>query len=161
AAGAFHALGKAYFSQGKQKQAARYLIQSLQAVDTALNEDEGELTSLYNQLLATLEGRSNEALAAINTRFINLLGGKEWKQRISETRRQLEDTLRDQGEQGVVDILVASQGDRLTESVSLIDKYMRQGLYTLAIDEAHRAVEFSPFYLPVHVRMAEIMMKEG
>jgi tetratricopeptide (TPR) repeat protein len=161
AAGAYHALGKAYFEQGKQKQAARYLIQSLQTVDTALNEDEGELTSLYDQLLTTMEGRSNEAMAAINTRFINLLGGKEWKQRIGETRRQLEDTLRDQGEQGVVDILVASQGDKLTESVSLIDKYMRQGLYTLAIDEAHRAVEFSPFYLPVHVRMAEIMMKEG
>jgi tetratricopeptide (TPR) repeat protein len=161
AAGAYHALGKAYFDQGKQKQASRYLIQSLQTVDTALNEDEGELTSLYDQLLTALDGRSNEALDAINTRFINLLGGKEWKQRIGETRRQLEDTLRDQGEQGVVDILVASRGDKLTESVSLIDKYMRQGLLTLAIDEAHRAVEFSPFYLPVHVRMAEIMMKEG
>jgi tetratricopeptide (TPR) repeat protein len=111
--------------------------------------------------LTTLEGRSNEALTAINTRFVNLLSGKEWKQRIGDTRRQLEDTLRDQGEQGVVDILVATQGDKLTESVSLIDKYMRQGLLTLAIDEAHRAVEFSPFYLPVHVRMAEIMMKEG
>jgi tetratricopeptide (TPR) repeat protein len=161
AAGAFHALGKAYFEQGKQKQASRYLIQSLQAVDTALNEDEGDLSNLYEQLLTTLEGRSNEALTAINTRFVNLLSGKEWKQRIGDTRRQLEDTLRDQGEQGVVDILVASQGDKLTESVSMIDKYMRQGLLTLAIDEAHRAVEFSPFYLPVHVRMAEIMMKEG
>ena len=161
APGAYHALGKAYFEQGKQKQASRYLIQSLQAVDTALNEDEGDLSSLYDQLLTTLDGRSNEALTAINTRFVNLLSGKEWKQRIGDTRRQLEDTLRDQGEQGVVDILVASQGDKLTESVSLIDKYMRQGLLILAIDEAHRAVEFSPFYLPVHVRMAEIMMKEG
>jgi tetratricopeptide (TPR) repeat protein len=161
AAGAYHGLGKAYFEQGKQKQASRYLIQSLQAVDTALNEDEGDLSTLYDQLLTALEGRSNEALTAINTRFVNLLSGKEWKQRIGDTRRQLEDTLRDQGEQGVVDILVASQGDKLTESVSLIDKYMRQGLLILAIDEAHRAVEFSPFYLPVHVRMAEIMMKEG
>ncbi|MBA3871637.1 MAG: tetratricopeptide repeat protein, partial [Anaerolineae bacterium] len=44
---------------------------------------------------------------------------------------------------------------------SRIDRYTRQGLYTLAMDEAHRAVEFSAFYLPVHVRMAEIMMKEG
>jgi tetratricopeptide (TPR) repeat protein len=29
------------------------------------------------------------------------------------------------------------------------------------MDEAHHAVEFSPFYLPVHERMAEIMMREG
>jgi tetratricopeptide (TPR) repeat protein len=38
---------------------------------------------------------------------------------------------------------------------------MRQGLMTLAMDESHRAVEYSPNYLPVHVRMAEIMMREG
>jgi tetratricopeptide (TPR) repeat protein len=164
AAGAFHALGKAYYDTGKHKQASRYLIQSLQTVDTSLamdNEDIDDLNSLYEQLLTALEGRTNEALSAINNRFLSLLGGKEWKQRISETRRQLEDTLRDQGEQGVVDILVASQGSELTESVSRIDKFMRQGLFILAMDEAHRAVEYSPFYLPVHVRMAEIMMREG
>lgn len=163
-AGAFHALGKAYHETGKHKQALRYLIQSLQAVDTALamdSEDIDDLNTVYEQLMSALEGRSNEALSTINSRFINLLGGKEWKQRIGETRRQLEDTIRDQGEQGVVDILVASQGTELTEAVGLIDKYLRQGLFTLAIDEAHRAVEFSPFYLPVHVRMAEIMMREG
>lgn len=162
-AGALHALGKAYFSVGKQKQAAKYLLQSLQAVDAALADDEDldDMTTLYERLMNTLEGRSNEALAQINNRFIGLLGGKDWKQRIGETRRQLEDTLRDQGEEGVVDILTASRSDELTDAVGRIDKYMRQGLYTLAMDEAHRAVEFSPFYLPVHVRMAEIMMKEG
>jgi tetratricopeptide (TPR) repeat protein len=163
-AGAFHALGKAYFGQGKHKQASRYLIQSLQAVDTSLAADGREieeLTTVYEQLLTALEGRSEEAMSTINSRFINLLGGKEWKQRITETRRQLEETMRDEGEQGVVDILVAARSDELTESVSLIDRHIRQGLLTLAMDEAHRAVEFSPFYLPVHIRMAEIMMREG
>jgi tetratricopeptide (TPR) repeat protein len=162
-AGALHALGKAYFSVGKQKQAAKYLLQSLQSVDAALadNDDLDDMATLYERLMTTLEGRSNEALAQINSRFIGLLGGKDWKQRIGETRRQLEDTLRDQGEEGVVDILTATRSDELTDAVGRIDKYLRQGLYTLAMDEAHRAVEFSPFYLPVHVRMAEIMMKEG
>jgi tetratricopeptide (TPR) repeat protein len=34
-------------------------------------------------------------------------------------------------------------------------------MYVLAMDEAHHAIELSPAYLPVHIRMAEIMMKEG
>ncbi|HLV33728.1 MAG TPA: tetratricopeptide repeat protein, partial [Spirillospora sp.] len=51
--------------------------------------------------------------------------------------------------------------DRLTQSVSQIDRYLRQGLLTLAMDEAHYAIEYAPNYLPVHVRMAEIMMREG
>ncbi len=163
-AGAYHALGQSHVKLGKQKQAARYLIQSLQLVDTALatNVDEvEELTQLYDQLIITLEGRTDEAMASINNRFTNLLQGKDWKQRIAETRRQLQEAMRTSGEQGVVDILVTNNSDRLTGSVSLIDRYLRQGLLTLAMDEAHRAVELTPFYLPIHVRMAEIMMREG
>ncbi|MCA9914927.1 MAG: hypothetical protein KC496_16350, partial [Anaerolineae bacterium] len=77
------------------------------------------------------------------------------------TRRHLDETMRDEGGQGVVDFLVARGSDDLAEIVSSIDRYIRQGFYTLAMEEAHRAVEKSPYYLPVHVRMAEVMMKEG
>lgn len=163
-AGALHALGKAYYALGKHKQASRYLIQSLQAVDTVLTvemDDPEDLATLYERLLMALDGRSEEAMATINSRFVSLLEGKDWKQRVAETRRQLEETLRDEGEQGIVDILVAARSDKLTQSVSMIDRFMRQNLMTLAMDEAHRAIEFSPTYLPVHIRMAEIMMREG
>jgi tetratricopeptide (TPR) repeat protein len=34
-------------------------------------------------------------------------------------------------------------------------------MYTLAMDEAQYAIEKAPFYLPIHVRMAEVMMLEG
>lgn len=164
AAGAFHGLGKAYASLGKHKQALNYLIQSLQAVDIAnapRNEDEVRVAALYEQIQDVVKDRPPETMEAANKRFLILLSGKEWKQRVGETRRQLEDTFRNQGEQGVIDILIASRSNELTEAVARIDRYMQRGLYTLAIDEAHRAVEFSPFYLPVHVRMAEIMMHEG
>lgn len=163
-AGAFHALGMAYSKQAKHKQAARYLIQSLQAVDTGLAMDMDEVQSLsdvYGQLLATLDGRTDESLAAINDRFLNLLQGKDWKKRIPETRHQLQEAMRVGGEQGVVDILVTDHSDQLTRSVSMIDQALRQGLLTLAMDEAHYAIEYAPSYLPVHVRMAEIMMREG
>lgn len=164
ASGALHGLGQAYLKLGKQKQALRYLLQSLQAVDTSLavdSDETDELNSIYLRLGTMLDRLNDEALTAINQRFISLLEGKDWKQRVADTRRQLDETLREQGEKGVVDILTAAHGDKLTESVSLIDRYMRQGLLTLAMDEAHRAVEYSPNYLPVHIRMAEIMMREG
>jgi len=164
APGAFHALGKAYYALNKHKQAINYLLQASQAVDSAhamSSETDMQIADSYEHLLEVLQNRPVETLSAINKRFNDLLTGKEWKQRIGETRRQLEDTLRSQGEQGVVDILIANRSNELTEAVSRIDRYTRQGLYTLAMDEAHRAVEFSAFYLPVHVRMAEIMMKEG
>lgn len=163
-AGAYHGLGQSYFRMGRHKQASRFLIQSLQAVDTTLATDIDEvqeLVEVYDQLLTTLDGRTDEALASVNQRFINLLQGKDWKQRIAETRHQLQEAMRVGGERGVVDILVTTRSDELTTSVSMIDRFIRQGLLTLAMDESHRAVEVSPYYLPVHVRMAEIMMREG
>jgi tetratricopeptide (TPR) repeat protein len=164
AAGAYHALGMAHVLMRKHRQAMRYLIQSIQTVDTsdALADDEiKQISAVYKRLQDALDARPDDALEAVNRRFNSLLEGLDWKQRIVETRRQLEETLKEEGEQGAIDILVASRSDELTRLVSRIDRHIRQGLYTLAMDEAHRAVEFSPLYLPVHVRMAEVMMREG
>jgi tetratricopeptide (TPR) repeat protein len=162
--GVYQALGLANRAQGKYKQAVKWLSQAMQAVDSAnaLTDDEMmDTTRTYERVMSALERQNDEVLAAVAERFAGSLQGKDWKQRIPETRRQLEETLREQGDQGVIDILVAQHGDRLTHSMDMINRYMRQGLTTLAIDEAHFAVEASPFYLPVHERMAEIMMREG
>jgi tetratricopeptide (TPR) repeat protein len=161
-AGAFHAIGVAYYKLGRHKQANRFLIQALQAVDDEVDMDVDPVqASIYDEVNNALHNVNDEAMTAINARFVDLLHGKDWKQRIGDTRRQLEETLREQGPKGLVDILTAARGDKLSEAVSLIDRYVRRGLYTLAMDEAHRAVEFSPNYLPIHIRMAEIMVKEG
>jgi len=163
-AGAFHAIGLAHFNLGNHEKAAKYLIQSLRVVDTELTAEAGEvaeLQSVYESLLTALADRSTEALSIINERFVGLLSGNDWKMRVPETRRHLDETFRDEGNQGLVDFLVAKGGDELAESVSRIDRFIRQGYYIIAMDEAHRAVERSPHYLPIHVRMAEIMMKEG
>lgn len=164
APGAMHALGQAHYKLNKQKQATRYLIQSLQHVDSSLavdEDEEAELQQVYDGLFTALEDANDEALTTINARFIKLLSGTDWKQRVAETRRALDEIMRTAGAGGVRDFLWTSGTDELTEVVSRIDRYIRQGLQTLAMDEAHRAVEYSPFYLPIHIRMAEIMMREG
>ncbi len=164
AAGAYHAIGLAYRQTGRYRQAVKMLLQALQMTDSAniLTDDEAvEISTTYERIMGALDRQPDETLSAASERFAAILKGKEWKVAVPETRRQLEETLREEGEQGVIDILVAAHGDRLTRAMDAINRYMRQGLTTLAMDEAHHAVEFSPFYLPVHERMAEIMMREG
>ncbi|MEM9951070.1 MAG: tetratricopeptide repeat protein [Chloroflexota bacterium] len=163
ASGALHGLGQAYSHLDKQGEATGYLIQSLRAVDTSLAatpHEEQELIIVYRNLLGALEGRDTESLRLINQRLMGLLTGANWKQRITQTRIHLDEILKDEGGQGMVDYL-KDGGDALTSLVATVDRYMQMGLYTLAMDEAHYATEVSPWYLPVHVRMAEIMMKEG
>ena len=164
ASGAYHGLGKAHHVIGKEKQAVRYLLQCLQLVDGVqeIRQDgQDPYQSVYQRLTQTIETVNDENMKIIAGRLAELLEGKDWRQRVGDTRRQLEETLREQGEKGVIDILIAAEGDRLTHSIALIDSYRRQGLLTLAMDEAHRAVEYSPNYLPIHDRMADIMIREG
>ncbi len=164
APGAYHGIGQAYYKSNKQRQATRYLLQCLQMVDTqlAIEDDEQQmLNSIYRKLGGMFEKVNEQAILAINKRLLIMLEGKDWKIRLDDTRRQLEEILREQGERGVIDFLTAPEGDRLAQSIAVIDRYIRRGLFTLAMDESHRAVEFAPTYLPLHTRMAEVMMKEG
>ncbi len=163
APGAMHGLGIANFNLGKQKQALRFFIQSLQAVESSLavdDKEESELQSIYDRLFTALEDTSDEAMTAVNNRFIKLLSGADWKQRVAETRRHLDEVMRTGGGGGARDFL-SSGLDEVADMASRIDRAIRQGLLLLAMDEAHRAVEIAPYYLPVHIRMAEIMMREG
>lgn len=162
--GAYHALGQAYFQMGEHHKAAQFIIQSVQAVDTnlAVDQDEvAELEGLYGRLLATVEERDDESLAGVNEQFLEMLTGTDWKQRIARTRQTMSEIVKSQGAEALLEIWQTGKSDQLRDSEKRIDNYMRHGLWTLAMDEAHRAVEIAPLYLPVHIRMAEIMMREG
>jgi tetratricopeptide (TPR) repeat protein len=165
ATGAFHALGLAYYKLGNQKLAVKNLLRSLQQVDMQLSTDGADVDEIYNKLQKTFGTRTDEQLAPINKRFVELLTGSNWRQRIPDTRRSIESVLSSEGEKGLFEFVGSGDGkdtaDKLTSAVGRIDRYIRQGLLTLAMDEAHYAVEFSPSYLPVHTRMAEVMMREG
>lgn len=162
AAGAYQGLGKAFLALKKPKQGVRYLLQCIQAVDpTPMQLTDTPEPTIFERLMDSLDDITDENLGLIGLRLASTLEGKGWREKLVDLRRQLEETYREQGMKGVTDFLVAAESDQLARSVALIDRYMRQGTLTLAMDEAHRAVEVSSYYLPIHVRMAEIMMREG
>ena len=137
-------------------------METLRLVDMslAINEEEREqLNAVYNNLQTSIPNGDEQQLLAMNERFFSLLTGADWKQRVAETRRQLEETTRTEGTAGMVEQL-AEGGEELTEAVANIDRYLRDGYLVLAMDEAHHAVEIAPTYLPVHLRIAQVMLAE-
>ncbi len=51
--------------------------------------------------------------------------------------------------------------DRVTEGLNRIDRYLREGLHNLAIDQAHYLIEKAPDYLPIHWRVGQILMERN
>jgi tetratricopeptide (TPR) repeat protein len=160
-AGAAHGMGLAYMGLKQQHAASEQLIMALRLVDTALamNPDEAtELSAVYNALLKGAKAKQENDLAAMNEQFNKWLVGPDWKVRIAETRRALAERLAAEGEDALGEYALSED---VVEMVSRIDRFMKQGLLTLAMDEAFRAVEIEPTSLPVHQRIAQILMEEG
>lgn len=160
--GATHALGMAYAKLGKHQQAMRYLIQCLQGVETQRKSgDPQELAETYGNLVESLSDSTTDALQAINERFLRTLTGEDWPQRVVDLREHLGEIGGQGGAGGMRDFLGSEGSDELADTIARIDRYIREGRLVLAMDESHQAVEHAPSYLPAHVRMAEIMVKEG
>lgn len=161
AAGAAHGLGKVYIGLNQPHKAAEELITALQLVDTslAMNPDEAsQLTAVYNSLLKSTENVQDGDLNQMNTQFIEWLSGGDWKVRIAETRRSLAERLSSEGAGGLQYYI---QNTDTVDMVGKIDRYIKQGMLVLAMDEAFHAIEIEPTFLPVHQRVAQILMEEG
>ncbi len=165
-AGALQALGQAYFNMAKFRQSTTHLLKAAKSVESntaSSMEDFDSINEVYDPVVAYLPQRNEDdpQLESVSERLISLMRGNTWESRITNNRYQMLQALREGGPQRVIETLAEKSGGALPEAVSLIDRYIRQGLFTLAMDEAHYAIEQAPTYLPVHVRMAEIMMNEG
>jgi tetratricopeptide (TPR) repeat protein len=121
-------------------------------------DEADQLNAVYNTLLKSTQNKQDTDLNAMNQQFVKWLSGPDWKVRVAETRRLLGERLATEGEDAVIDYV----GDKETvDLVTQIDRHIRQGLLTLAMDEAFRAIENEPTFLPVHQRIAQILMEEG
>jgi tetratricopeptide (TPR) repeat protein len=163
AAGAMHGKSRAYVALGNSRAAALHLIQTLRLVDVslAISPDEAsQLGALYEKLKASVDATDEQQLRNANQRFLGLLTGPLWKQRVSKTRRQLEDMIKLQ-EPDSPWSYVPYIDERVTEGLNLIDLYVREGLFTLAMDHAHYLLEAAPDYLPIHWRIGQILLERN
>ncbi len=160
-AGALHGLGLAAMGLRQHRAAAELLISALQSVDTSLaihNDEREQLMAVYNTLTQSIQGVQDTDLEAMNQQFANWLTGTDWKVRVAETRRSLAERLATEPASSITDYV---RNTETVEMVTRIDRYIKQGLLTLAMDEAFRVIEVEPTFLPAHQRVAQILMEEG
>jgi tetratricopeptide (TPR) repeat protein len=163
ASGALHGISKAHVAQHDARTAASSLIQTLRMVDLALsiNPDEAsQLDSIYDKLVTSTEGADEQMLRSMNTRFLDLLSGPTWKQRVAQTRGWLQEAIPLETRESLVSLAIHID-PRITEGLNMIDRYLHDGLYTLAIDQAHYMLETAPDYLPIHLRVAHILLERN
>ncbi|MHB8625054.1 MAG: tetratricopeptide repeat protein [Aggregatilineales bacterium] len=163
-AGAAHGLGLAYYALGQQREAVANLMTALRLVDLSLamgSEETAQIEADYSSLTATIGTLEAKDLADVSGNLRDWLTGTDWKHRVPETRRLL---FNFKGKNEDLSGLLrygSEKVKRVTEIATNIDRYLRQRLLVLAMDEAYHAIEIVPDYLPVHLRIAQVLMEEG
>jgi tetratricopeptide (TPR) repeat protein len=92
--------------------------------------------------------------------LVAFLSGIGWEERVVQARQQL--NAQQEGVLAPLAEMISIPGaDRVMESLALIERYSAKGKFDSALDEAQRAAEYSATYLPIHMKMAEILAKAG
>jgi tetratricopeptide (TPR) repeat protein len=157
------ALGRLARTQGDMREAARHLLQALRFAES-LSVDESqsaELNEFYDSILATQKEGDQEGLSRIVESTLDVLSGPAWLQRLRQARQQI--ALEGTGASiaPIAGILASGGTEGVLGSLSRIDELVKSRHLGSAMEEAMLALHAAPGYLPLHRRMAEILLASG
>lgn len=155
-------LGECYRARGHIDKAIHHFISVLKIVDlkTVQHEQADRLIELYENLAEglTAQGEREQATNFANA-LVEFLSHKGWEDKVKEARKRL-DTISDSGMMIIGDMLTAGS-QHVLESLYLSQEYARRNMYDTAVEEAYRAIQLAPDYLPAHTQLAEVLGRQG
>lgn len=164
AAGAYYGLGLCYGRDDKMKEAVGHLLHCLEVLDrTTVHESQvSALNALYENIRENWgREQSEEELVQLGETAVAFVSGQGWRQRVQLAREQLNAQQEDGTLVPLAEMLTMPGAHRVLESMSLIDQYVAKKLLSTALDECQCAIEHAPTYLPIHIKVADILAAEN
>ncbi len=158
-----YALGQCFRAEGKMDSAVEHFLQVVKIVDlsSVRREQADDLIRVYEELAEGFAAKGDRAQAERFSQTLEeFLNSKGWEDKVQQVRQHLE-AIKEEGEQvSLVEAIEVRESDRVLESLALSQEYLRRDKLGAASEECLRAIELAPNYLPAHIRLAEIMVKE-
>lgn len=163
--GSLFALGELSRAKGRVDEALNYFLEALKIIDlqTVRRDQADDLIQVYESLAETYaaKGEPQQAAGFVSS-LVEFLSSKGWEDKVVQARRRL-DSLTEDGApaMSLAEILAVRDGEQLLQSMSLMHELARRGKYYSALEEAYIAIQHAPDYLPLHLRLAEVIWKSG
>jgi tetratricopeptide (TPR) repeat protein len=156
------ALGESYRARGRIDRAVEHFVNVLKIVDlaTVQHNQADRLIQLYENLAASLmtQGEPEKATAFANS-LVDFLSHKGWQDKVREARTRL-DALSAPGRTMILGDMLTVGSEKVLESLYLSQEYAKRGLYSSAVEETYRVIELAPDYLPGHLQLAELLLRQ-
>ncbi|MFW9805026.1 MAG: tetratricopeptide repeat protein, partial [Candidatus Thorarchaeota archaeon] len=161
--GSHYALGLTYRAAGNIDRALEHLLEFVKAVDveTVQPEQIEGLTVTYQQLSDRYIAKGDTEKA--NTFIVTLLeffSAPNWERKAHEARRRMDGLSESRGLMTLAEYLESPETEIVVSAMVLTAEYMRRNMLMTAAEECFRAIQKAPGYLPLHVRLADIFLKQ-
>jgi len=157
------ALGESYRAKGKIEDALEHFIKVLKILDlqTVQRHQADDLIQLYDSLAEsyTAKGDRDKAIAFLDS-LVDFLSGKGWQGKVMEARRRLDSVAEEGVTRSLAEILEVPGSEEVLASMAMAQEYIKRNMLLTAIEEIYRAIEMAPTYLPLHLRLAEVFVRQ-
>ena len=163
ALGSNYALGLTYRAAGNVDRSLEHFLEVVKTVDMeTIPPDQMErLTATYQQLSDSYiaRGDTEKANLFIQT-VLEFFSAPNWERRVREARRRMASYVESGSLMTLAEYLETPQTEVVVTAMAMTGEYMRRNMLMTAAEECFRAIQNAPTCLPLHVRLADIFLKQ-
>lgn len=157
------ALGELYYATGQTEAALRHFTEVVKTIDlqTAAGRGAYHLTQVYDQLAGKYLAQGDVKkidlfISAVRSFFAH----PEWERKAFEARQRMNAIAEDGEAMSLADLLETPETEVMIMTLAATSDYMKRNLLMTASEECLRAIQKAPSYLPLHARLADILIKQ-
>jgi tetratricopeptide (TPR) repeat protein len=164
ALGAYLLSGQLYAQNQMVPQAATAYMQALAVADAEIVDAQfaDELRQSYEPMIDGLGSENDEnALKNISNTIASQLMRPDWRAYLLLARGQLPPQTAELPPLPVAEMILESRGSQVVEAVAHVRELAARNLVDTAMEEAFYALQYAPTYLPIHVEIGELLLKDN
>ncbi len=155
--GSNYALAECYNARGQLDDALRHLTDTLKKAElSGSGTSRAEVNEFYEKLLVRYNKEHPKKKQEFVNSLLRFMEDVEWAEHIAGARAKIRHLEQVGVEVTMTDIIENPGLDDALELVAQSKTQMEQGLMMTAIETCYRAIQMAPFYIPLHLQLAEI-----
>ncbi len=163
AASANFSLGETYFAINDFDLAVRHFVDALSAIDlqTVSGNRYYNLAQTYNTYADNFLSRNaSDKIKIFISSVQNFFAGSSWEGKVYDARARMNSLSEDDNTMSLAEYLETPETEVMVNTLSATTDYIKQNFLLTASEECLRAIQKVPSFLPLHARLAEIMLKQ-
>ena len=157
-------LGQIQQKLGRFGPASIEYLEALKIADAMIvpAEQSDEIRQMYEPLVEAQAMQTDEvALKRLCDNINDMLMRKSWRDHLHKLREQMPKSQDGDMPMPLAEVILQAQSSQVLESINYVHQLARTGRLRSAMDEAFQALTYAPTYLPLHILMGDLLVREN